>query len=529
MRNFQCLSAPTTLFFSALSSRLLCFVRGVKFIRLFFALILMCCANFVSAADYIWTVSNDGLFQTASASQACAAYFDHQVLRSPDWILQNRRLERIHDAQFRCVADAQHKHSTQFFERNFLALANLSGDSCSDPLAIYNSETGECEAPEPDKCEPTIGQRIGHYHNFGTLGANANEAPVTVCEDSCQYSNTFEQPKCNRNFPDKAFCSLTYLGNGVECTEGDASNPSNFDQPPTKPPVDPKPERSHEQKCEDWVTGADGVARRTCTSKDEYKDPGELKCENTNGYLKCSPGPKPPAYTETKTETETEKKDNPDGSSKTDTTTKKDVTNCHGAKPCKTDSTEKKETENKNPDGSPGDKTTTCKGDKCNAEEDPKPGVDPDAEEEGEEEKSSVSGGATCDSPPVCEGDAIQCAILRQEFTQRCADEKFREVTPENTNALKNDLEAAFSGDQFKPITATTENTYSLEGMLDTSSRFSSSCPVIPSVSYKWVDGSSQSFDPNFPGLCEYLRWMGFLLVAFAMRAAAEIIAGGLK
>lgn len=65
--------------------------------------------------------------------------------------------------------------------------------------------------------------------------------------------------------------------------------------------------------------------------------------------------------------------------------------------------------------------------------------------------------------------------------------------------------------------------------MIDTSSRFSSSCPLLPTVSYSWVDGSSQNFDPNFPALCEYLRWFGYLLVAFAMRYAAEIIAGGLK
>lgn len=503
MRNFQCLSAPTTLFFSALSSLLLCF------------------APVVSASDYSWTISaytpQYGTPTTSSSpTTACTQHISK--------IFPSNAFDKIVPITTTSIAC----YMTSSGSSSQLGTLTRAGDGCTSP-AVYNSATYSCEAPEPDKCEPTIGKRIGHWHNFGTLGAAANEAPITVCEGSCQYSNTFETPECSRNFPDKAFCSLTYLGNGVECTEGDASNPSNFDQPPTKPPVDQKPERSHEQSCDTWVTGEDGIARRKCTSRDEYKDPGQLDCENTNGYLKCAPGPKPPAYTETKTETNTEKKDNPDGSSKTETTTKKDVTNCHGTKPCKTDSTETKETDNKNPDGSPGDKTTTCKGDKCTADEDPEPGTDPDAEEEGEEEKSSVSGGSTCDAPPVCEGDAIQCAILRQEFTQRCADEKFREVTPENTNALKTDLEVAFSGDQYKPITADAENTYSLEGMIDTSSRFSSSCPTIQSVSYKWVDGSSQSFDPNFPGLCEYLRWMGFLLVAFAMRAAAEIIAGGLK
>lgn len=508
MRNFQCLSAPTILFFSALLSRLLCCVRGVKFLRLIVALSLIGWGQFVFAAIYEWEARNlsSGYLGVAdSPVSACNIVYPGS---SPS---------KSSETLFQC-----------YFDQVRYGFAQRVGNECPSDTT-YNPNTGVCEAPEPDKCEPTIGVRIPHWHNFGTLGENANEAPITVCENSCQYSNTFETPECNREFPNQAFCSLTYLGNGVECTEGDKSNPSNFDQPPTKPPETREPTREHEQKCDKWVTGEDGVARRTCTSKDEYKDPGQLKCENTNGYLKCAPGTPPPAYTKTETTAESAKTDNADGSSKTETTTNKDVTNCHGAKPCKTDSTEKTETENTNPDGSPGDKTTTCKGDKCTTDEDPKPGTDPDAEEEGEDDKSSVSGGAVCDSPPVCDGDAIQCAILRQQFTQRCADEKFREVTPENTNALKSDLDAAFSGEQFQPITATAENTFSLEGMIDTTSRFSSSCPVLPSVSYSWVDGSSQSFNPNFADLCQYLRWMGFLLVAFAMRSAAEIIAGGLK
>lgn len=525
MRNFLCLSAPTTLFFSALSSRLLCCVRGVKFLRLFVAFCCIGWGHFVFAA-YTFKVEGSASYVQSGPFSSLSAL---KAANSSQWLYGPGQPDNeILFASMTCNRNASSNNISGCPYNGFKFYISRVG-TCEAPN-VNNPETGECEAPEPEKCEPTVGKRIPHWHNFGTLGAQANEAPITVCEDSCQYSNTFETPECSRNFPDKAFCSLTYLGNGVECTEGDASNPSNFDQPPTKPPVDPKPERSHEQKCEDWVTGEDGVARRTCTSKDEYKDSGKLKCENTNGYLKCAPGTPPPAYTKTETTAETAKTDNADGSSKTETTTNKDVTNCHGTKPCKTDSTETKETDNKNPDGSPGDKTTTCKGDKCTAEEDPKPGTDPDAEEEGEEkEESSVTGGTSCDSAPVCKGDAIQCAILRQEFTQRCADEKFREVTPENTNALKTDLDAAFSGEQFQPITATAENTFSLEGMIDTTSRFSSSCPVLPSVSYSWLDGSSQSFNPNFADLCQYLRWMGFLLVAFSMRSAAEIIAGGLK
>lgn len=543
MRNFKCLSAPTSLFFSALSSRLLCCVRGVKFLCLFVAFVLAGCCQFVFADNFSWYYNSPSTGGYSSAKAACDAFisatskpkgtpnskymFDQYIsMRSPTHAY-------CYYKYVQSFSDGSHDSTAVYIQYN----GNIfrTGDSCPTG-ATYNPNTGGCEAPEPDQCEPEAGKDVFHEHLAGqTSGATGSEPPGSICENSCQYAYSHEPPPpqgCYRKGGQEKegiFCKFKYKANGISCTSDNPPADSPFDQPPTKPPIDPKPERAHEQKCDNWVTGVDGIARRTCTSKDSFNDPGGLDCAKTNGYLSCSPGPKPPAHTEKNTETETAKTDNPDGSSKTETTTKDKLTNCHGAKKCTESNTEKKETENSNADGSPGDKTTTCTGDKCTTDKEPELGTDPDAEEEGDEEKSSVSGGATCDSPPVCEGDAIQCAILRQEFTQRCADEKFREVTPENTNALKTDLEGAFSGDQYKPITADAENTYSLEGMIDTSSRFSSSCPTIPSVSYKWVDGSSQSFDPNFPGLCEYLRWMGFLLVAFAMRAAAEIIAGGLK
>lgn len=36
------------------------------------------------------------------------------------------------------------------------------------------------------------------------------------------------------------------------------------------------------------------------------------------------------------------------------------------------------------------------------------------------EKEGSASGGATCDAPPSCNGDAIQCAILKQQWLTRC-------------------------------------------------------------------------------------------------------------
>lgn len=143
---------------------------------------------------------------------------------------------------------------------------------------------------------------------------------------------------------------------------------------------------------------------------------------------------------------------------------------------------------------------------------------------------SSISGDGDCKVAIQCNGDAIQCAIVRQEKLARCADEEFRTVDEKKIQDLKNTLAGEFSGPEYEPIKATGENTHDLSKLLDTSGRFSKACPVIPDVSFPWF-GSTQtvSLSSVSSDLCTYLQWFGYLLVAFAMRAAAEIIARGLN
>ncbi|HCE6587887.1 TPA: attachment protein [Pseudomonas aeruginosa] len=143
---------------------------------------------------------------------------------------------------------------------------------------------------------------------------------------------------------------------------------------------------------------------------------------------------------------------------------------------------------------------------------------------------SSISGDGDCKVAIQCNGDAIQCAIVRQEKAARCADEEFRTVDDKKIQDLKNTLAGEFSGPEYEPIKATGENTHDLSKLIDTSGRFSKACPVIPDVSFPWF-GSTQtvSLSSVSSDLCTYLQWFGYLLVAFAMRSAAEIIARGLN
>ncbi|MBL8642970.1 MAG: hypothetical protein JNK21_03475 [Rhodospirillaceae bacterium] len=41
----------------------------------------------------------------------------------------------------------------------------------------------------------------------------------------------------------------------------------------------------------------------------------------------------------------------------------------------------------------------------------------------------SVSGGGSCQSPPICTGDTVQCAVVQQTFETRCAVEALTDVT----------------------------------------------------------------------------------------------------
>ncbi|MGZ0843280.1 hypothetical protein ACXKGW_29585, partial [Klebsiella pneumoniae subsp. pneumoniae] len=86
---------------------------------------------------------------------------------------------------------------------------------------------------------------------------------------------------------------------------------------------------------------------------------------------------------------------------------------------------------------------------------------------------SSISGDGDCKVAIQCNGDAIQCAIVRQEKAARCADEEFRTVDDKKIQDLKNTLAGEFSGPEYEPIKATGENTHDLSKLLDTSGRFS--------------------------------------------------------
>lgn len=411
------------------------------------------------------------------------------------------------------------------------------GDSCPAG-STYNETTGGCNEPEPDKCESTAGKSVYNEVDGGEIGKAAPQPPGSVCDNQCQYVFSYEAPTTAYRFVEQkdgknlnhAYFKYRYQGNGTSCTQDNpGSSGSVFDQPPTKPPTSTEPTKEAQESCTGWTTTGEGTATRSCTKSTVYKDPGKLNCDTASGSVVCTPGNPSPALSDTKVTDTTTKTTNSDGSTSTSTSTVTGTTTCFGVKPCNTNSTTTTTTGGTNADGSDKGTSTTCTGDQCknsdwdNATKDP----DEEGEEEGEEDESSVSGEA-CDATVACDGDAIQCAILRSQKASTCADADFRKVDADKIQQTKTGVESAFAGEEYQPLTADSENTHDLSSVLDTSSRFSATCPVLPPVSYTWLDGSTQSVDLNVPGFCQFLTWLGYLGVAFAMRAAAEIIARGL-
>ena len=86
-----------------------------------------------------------------------------------------------------------------------------------------------------------------------------------------------------------------------------------------------------------------------------------------------------------------------------------------------------------------------------------------------------------------------------------------------------------FSGEQYQPLEATPENTFDFSTMIDTSSQFSGSCPVISDINFNFGQQVvSIPIGQIMTMICPYLGWLGYLVVAFGMRRGAEIIAQGM-
>lgn len=249
------------------------------------------------------------------------------------------------------------------------------GDSCPDNTE-HNPTTGECVAPEepeePNACEATNQVTIFHQHKSKNAVSDPENIPPpgSVCLSSCLYTFQYivrDVYVYKSGEPPGVFQSLEYKGNGFECSEDTHQNPdssSGQQNPDETPPPDP------DNKCPAGYVW--------------------------NGTF-CSPSTPSPDPTD------------PDPVDPTDPDGDGDGGDGDG--------------------GSGGSGGDGGGGDGGNGGGDGDGGGsggsggngDGDGDGEGEEEvpESSV-GGEACSADLSCQGDAVQCAILRKQKEQVC-------------------------------------------------------------------------------------------------------------
>ncbi|ELY1834436.1 hypothetical protein SL025_006434, partial [Pseudomonas aeruginosa] len=272
---------------------------------------------------------------------------------------------------------------------------------------VYDTATGECKGKD-DPCKDTFGKEIYTDFQVGTVKdghfTDPKSPPASLCESSCLYTSPATTGSGNgyrmgQNF--EVFVRYSYLGNGSSCEQGETPNP----------PSDRSPSGSTDENCKP-VEDAEGRKKMSCLKTDSYQNPGNLNCGMANGQLVCVPGKPSPNKNDTTTKTDITETTNPDGSKDTTTTTETTVTTCSGMNSCNTTTTTSTTNNKTNSDGTDGGSSTECKGPGCKPSGEGA-GGDSEGEEKEDEKESKVSGDESCDAVIACEGDAIQCAMLK--------------------------------------------------------------------------------------------------------------------
>lgn len=137
---------------------------------------------------------------------------------------------------------------------------------------------------------------------------------------------------------------------------------------------------------------------------------------------------------------------------------------------------------------------------------------------------SSASGGGDCNSPPACSGDAVNCAILREQWYTMCSAKA-------GTDQIHKDL--AGDGTQSPPtggthtgadVNGSTVDTGDTSGLNSTGLGWGTSCPFNDFT----VTIGNTTANISFQPVCDYGAYMrGFVLLLAAITSAG--ILGGFK
>lgn len=139
------------------------------------------------------------------------------------------------------------------------------------------------------------------------------------------------------------------------------------------------------------------------------------------------------------------------------------------------------------------------------------------ASSSGKGDSGSVSGGGDCATPPICSGDAVQCAVVSQTWNTRC------QVASLNSALDASKLTGDSAAGSAQAVAVTTQELAGdadSTGLDDSGWGFANKCPLQP-VTFT-MQGQTITFDDT--KLCTFLGWVSALVLIGAYIVAARII-----
>lgn len=338
---------------------------------------------------------------------------------------------------------------------------------CSDGI---DSATGQCLEPKPNACEATNQVTIFHEHKSRNSVSDPEKIPppLSVCSASCQYTFQYvvhDVYVYKSGEPPGVFHALEYKGNGFECSEDTHVNPgssSGQQNPDETPPPDP------DNKCPAGYIW--------------------------NGTF-CSPSTPPPDPTDPDPVDPTDPDSDGDGDGDGGDTGGGDT----GGGDTGGGDTGGGDTGGGGPGNGTGDGEGQCD-----------PATDPN-----KCGQSSVSGEA-CNVDLKCEGDAIQCAILRMNKDQVCQWTYDANV--------KKQIADEMAGEAYQLEESSIPVSGLFSDALNKGRWLPQTCPAPQTIN---VMGNSYSF--SWEPLCRFATAMAPIIVALASIFFAVYIGRALK
>lgn len=487
----------------------------------FLLILLAVFSSSAFAEDYYWSGAGVGHFSTpALACQALA----QKYIDSSTGVYINHKVDSLTFQtveKYKCVLGATKASDGSYVSPLQTLYVYRYGTSCPVDTE-YNPTTGVCDG---DPCKPKEGQeqRVSKsgFKNDSFLacfvverlgGKTYCQPKSTACFDGCAV-DTAGDLLCTYDIAGQYHCAGTGTFNGTSCS---SEVPSSDPDPDGNDPV-PQEKSSDEPCIYGTVNGVTSCEQRKRLDSEgvfsQREGEGECTEEGCSGTDAKSK--------EDKTKTEITSSTDADGVTTTTKTDTKTQTKCTGTDTnCTTSTTTKTTTTKTDGAGNTTSTTGTCSGPQCESN------TNPDADGDGfgdcvgddcgeGEEVSSVSG-ESCDVELSCEGDAIQCAILRQEKENNC---KWRLGAEEEAA-----ITASVSGEGFELEEKNLDGAALFNEAISQGRWLAASCPAPRSIS---VMGKTISF--SWEPVCEFAIAMGPLIVALASLFFAVFVFRGVK